>query len=365
MKTCISPLQLSSLLAIEDLTQNSSHCIAQMVDILRSAISSLYPDLPIHMLNGPAVVNADHNYRLLGYPTDNITQSNIYTKWVDEHHMLRTQTTSLILEYVLRWRHAPHPVVLLAPGMVHRRDVRDRWHCAQPHQIDIWVLGVPATPQTIRVAMEALSHSAVHQTPVLHKTTHPYTQHGLEINAQWGAQELEIGEGGGIAPSLLERLYIDPKWGGLATGWGLDRLVMVRKQLPDIRLLRDPLPTIERQMKNLNTWVSVSRHPSAARHLSVIRSAESEEALVESVLNGLSESAHLVQEIVVTDCCPVSALSPIARNRLGPTNESQNNVVVKIVWQSELGSLDRNQVNRWARAAYKTIHQGTQWENCP
>lgn len=71
-------------------------------------------------------------------------------------------------------------------------------------------------------------------------TEHPYTRQGVEISVRWGNRWLEVGEAGLIAPDLLERVGMDPvQWTGWAMGWGLDRLVMARKGLPDIRLLRD------------------------------------------------------------------------------------------------------------------------------
>jgi len=352
------------LLAIKDLT-DSPHAISLMTSRVQKAISSLYPHLPIVVLKGSKVVNAQHNYNLLGYPDDDITQTNVYTKWVDEHNILRTQTTSLILEYLLKWRENPHPTIVVAPGMVYRRDVRDRWHCATPHQMDVWVLGVEASNDALLSAIRTITEQCIDQTPLTHSTSHPYTMSGQEINALWGQQELEIGEAGLVAHSLLDRLDISRSWGGLAMGWGLDRLVMVKKKLPDIRLLRDPLPSITQQMQNLNAWQSISRQPQASRQISILRDLESEEQLVEEILNIAEGNAHRVQEISIISATPATALPNIAQQRLGVKNSGQINLLVKIVWQDESQSLSREDVNAWTHDLYKRLHQGENWEYLP
>lgn len=352
------------LLAIEDLT-DTSHAISLMASHVQKAISSVYPNLPIVVLKGSKVVNAQHNYNLLGYPDDDITQTNVYTKWVDEHNILRTQTTSLILEYLLKWRENPHPTIVVAPGMVYRRDVRDRWHCANPHQMDVWVLGVESSKDALLSAIRTIGQQCIGQTPNTHSTSHPYTMSGQEINALWGQQKLEIGEGGLVAHSLLDRLGIPHCWGGLAMGWGLDRLVMVKKKLPDIRLLRDPLPSITHQMQNLNAWQPISRQPSAARQISILRDSENEEALVEQILSAIDDNAHRIQEVSILSTTPVKDLPAISHTRLGVTRSEQNNVLVKIVWQDEAHSLSREDVNSWTRMIYQRVHQGSNWEYLP
>lgn len=360
----LEPATLLQLLEVEDLT-DTDHAISLMASQVQEAISSVYPDLPLLVLKGSKVVNAQHNYNLLGYPANDITQTNVYTKWVDEGNILRTQTTSLILEYLLTWRQNPHPTVVVAPGMVYRRDVRDRWHCANPHQMDVWILGVEASDQTLLHAIQAIAQLCITQTPIVRNTSHPYTMNGQEISALWEQQELEIGEGGLIAHSLLDRLGISHCWGGLAMGWGLDRLVMIKKKLPDIRLLRDPLPAIAQQMETLKIWQTVSRQPNASRQISILRSEESEESLVEDILNAAKENAHRIQEITIVSSTLVEDLPAIAQQRLGAIHSKQNNVLIKIVWQDEAQSLSRENVNSWAREIYIKTHQGTNWEYLP
>ncbi|MFP3547873.1 hypothetical protein SB748_31325, partial [Rhizobium sp. SIMBA_035] len=84
---------------------------------------------------------------------------------------------------------------------------------------------------------------------------HPYTQQGLQVDVRMDGEWLELAECGLMAPHLFEQAGLDPtNWNGLALGMGLDRALMLRKGIPDIRLLRSTDRRIEEQMKNLEPW---------------------------------------------------------------------------------------------------------------
>lgn len=358
--------RLQSLLAIPDLTQDPRHAIAQVVELACAALS-IYP--PLTRVQGERIIAAAHNYALLGYPEDALVQASTYTHWVDDDQLLRTQTTSLILEALIDLAPSPRACTLVAPGMVYRRDVRDPWHCGQPHQMDVWVLMPKAqeSPDALRALVDTLASAIIPGAPLsIVPAEHPYTQGGIEISAQWQGRLLEIGEAGLIDPGLLARLGIDPAvWGGLALGVGLDRLAMVRKDLPDIRLLRDPLPKVASQMGNLRPWKPVSRQPVAAREVSLLRApGESEEALVEAVLEAAEEGQALLQSVEVMGRWPESELIPAARARLG-TAPGQENLLLRLTWQAEGESLARATANALTRQVYRAVHQGTAWEYCP
>lgn len=370
--TPLSAAALDRLLAISDLTEAQAlghHAIAQQADAVCGAALGVMPGLRAVWKRGDRIAHAAHNYHLLGYAPEDVVLSSAHTQWVDSERLLRTQTTSVVLEHLEQWKQAPVPGLVLAPGLVYRRDVRDRTHCGQPHQMDVWWL-VPKKDEPIepsawllRLMSEALPGV---ETQAI-ATEHPYTRAGIEIQARWQGQWLEIGEGGLIDPALLDRLGIDSsQWGGVASGWGLDRLVMVRKGLPDIRLLRDPLPAIARQIEHLKPWKEISRQPTAVRELSLARPAgESEEALTELLLAALPEGAEeCLQEIGMGGLWEANALPAAALQRLG-MREGQENRLVRLVWQSPSRSIGRHEVNAWSRSLYRAAHAGTAWDYCP
>lgn len=371
-RTPLSAAALDRLLAISDLTEAHAlghHAIEQQANAVCGAALGVMPGLHAVWRRGDRIARAAHNYHLLGYAPEDVVLSAAHTQWVDGERLLRTQTTSVVLEHLEQWKQAPVPSLVLAPGLVYRRDVRDRTHCGQPHQMDVWWLvpkdREPIDPSAWLMGLMTQALPGVETQAIA--TSHPYTQAGVELQARWQGQWLEIGEGGLIDPALLERLGIDSRqWGGVASGWGLDRLVMVRKGLPDIRLLRDPLPAIARQMTHLDPWKDVSRQPTAVRELSLARPAgESEEALTELLLAALPEGAEAcLQEIGMGGLWEADVLPAAALQRLG-MQEGQENRLVRLVWQSVSQSIGRQEVNAWSRCLYRAAHAGTAWDYCP
>ena len=365
----ISSQQLQSCLAIEDLTQSSTHAIAKMQQLLVEQLHRLYP--PVQKVEGSRIVSQAENYDLLGYSSEDVTRGNTYTKWVDDTHLLRTQTTSLIVGALQQLSHCPQPQTLVAPGLVYRRDVRDRWHCAEPHQMDVWVVYPKNSAYDREDALLRLIKTIV-QTSVpntqyrILETEHHYTQQGKEVEIKWEGQWLEVLECGHIDPALLDRLGWDSQnWTGLALGMGLDRLVMCRKKLPDIRLLRDDLPLVVKQMENLDPWKQVSRQPAAERHLSLALDSDAPlEHITEQILEHYPNHAHWIESIEKIGVWHGLSLPAAALEKLG-MGEHQVNVALKIVLRDLHQSIDRDLANDVARKIYKILHQGTSWVYCP
>lgn len=267
-------------------------------------------------------MSAEENYGLLGYDPAEITLGSEHTRWVDEHSLLRTQTTSQIpaaLQQAAERRQPGQTVLLAAPGITFRRDSRDRWHCAEPHQMDIWLLGDPdlaSHEHLLRLVGDILQSAVPDRSWVYSDSPHHYTEGGIEVNVLNDNVPVEVLECGRIAKTLLQRLQIDPlRHGGLALGMGLDRLTMLRKGIPDIRLLRDPNDRVRAQMHDLNPWAAVSRLPSIARDISLaVSPGLSEEVLTERMLQAAGDCSHWIEEMRIKGrwrgtTCPRKRLS--------------------------------------------------------
>ena len=110
---------------------------------------------------------------------------------------------------------------------------------------------------------------------------------------------LEIGECGLAAPRVLADAGLAGAT-GLAMGLGLDRLVMLRKQVPDIRLLRARDPRIAEQMLDLAPYRAVSTMPPIARDLSIaVDAGDTAEDLGDRVRAALGDRAASVETVAV------------------------------------------------------------------
>lgn len=366
-KHLISQEKLQAALAIVDLSADASppHAINLLANELLSTLSSM--GWPVaEQIRGPRIVSAEENYGLLGYGADEITLGSAHTRWVSSNELLRTQTTSGIpraLKAAARTRRAGEQLLIASPGITFRRDTRDRWHCAEPHQMDIWLLSdkMEATTERLLQLVRDILDSAVPGMAWVHTSSpHHYTEDGIEVNVLAPERPVEVLECGRIAPSLLDRLGIDSRThGGLALGMGLDRLVMLRKGIPDIRLLRDPHPKAQAQMLHLQPWESISRLPSTCRDLSVAMApAQSEECITEKIIAAAGSRGHWIEEVTIKGRWPESALPETARQRLG-IMPGQENVLLAMVLRDCSRSITAVEANQLYEEVQVALHEGT------
>lgn len=366
MKTLISPDALSAALALRDLTEEHErpHAIRLIAHaILKGLADRGWPEALVQ--RGPRVVSARENYGLLGYDENEITLGSAHTRWVSDSTLLRTQTTSLIpaaLQKAALSRRPGELALIAAPGVTYRRDERDRLHCAEPHQMDIWVLGDPdlaSSERLLGLVKDILDCAIPGRAWSAQSSPHHYTEQGVEINATRPEGPVEVLECGLIAKSLLRRLGIDPaRHGGLALGMGLDRLTMLRKGVPDIRLLRQSDPRIAEQMLDLSSWRPVSKQPATQRDLSLaMRSGHSLEELTERVLRSAGAEQRWIERVELLNRWPYEAVPEQARARLGLL-PGQENVLLRVAlrdWASSVGKEEGNALYERLQAA---LHEG-------
>jgi phenylalanyl-tRNA synthetase alpha chain len=246
---------------------------------------------------------------------------------------------------------------------VYRRDAIDWQHTGTPHQLDLWRITRQAMRSTdmdqmIAVLLGALVPGLPHrQQP----RTHPYTLDGRQVDVYHGGRWVEVGECGLAHPSVLAAAGL-PGRSGLAAGIGLDRLLMLVKHIPDIRLLRSGDPRITRQMRDLTRYQQVSLMPPITRDLSVaVWQDDDEETLGDRVRDTLGADTSCVEEIRVLSATAYPQLPAPAIGRLG-ARPGQKNLLVRVV----LRDLDQTLTNQTANALrdriYRALHQGTEYQ---
>lgn len=367
-KAYLCARSVNDALELNDLTElkHPAHAIGLLLDeVLEGLKARGWPDAQV--LRGPRIVSAQENYGLLGYDPAEVTLGSEHTRWVDEHSLLRTQTTSQIpkaLQQAAQNRKAGELILLAAPGITFRRDSRDRWHCAEPHQMDIWILGDPqlsTREHLLRLVADILECSVPGMSWIYQSSPHHYTEGGIEVNLLLDKQPIEVLECGCIARSLLQRLGVDPaKHGGLALGMGLDRLTMLRKGIPDIRLLRDPNERVQAQLHDLLPWKAVSRLPSISRDISLaVTPGLSEEVLTEKMLLAAGDNAAWIEEMHIKGRWAMADLPVQAIERLGLL-PGQENVLLRVVLRDCSRSITTSEANALYERIQSALHEGAE-----
>jgi phenylalanyl-tRNA synthetase alpha chain len=371
-KRAIAPEALMAALTLRDLTDPSEgrHAMQPLIDAIIGSLAGWGGRVLVHRAS-PLTSVAD-NYDRLHYPAEGVARDARYTRYVDANKLLRTHSTAMIPS-LLRTLSAAcvDDVLLVCPGLVYRRDCIDRLHAAEPHQLDLWrlragdpPLGEPELVSMIeRVVGAALPGSRIRTT----SATHPYTQLGRQIDVLKGGAWIEVGECGLASPPVLREAGLPVAVSGLAMGLGLDRLLMLRKQIDDIRLLRASDPRIAAQLLDLDPDRPISRKPAATRDLSIaVDIATTAEDLWDAVRGALGARAACVEEVLVLSETAYQALPPQASARLGMGPEHKN-LLVRVVLRDLERSLTAEQANRLRDKIYAAIHVGTvqQWATRP
>ena len=347
MTTLITTHELSAALRQRDLSDpgQGPHAmqiiLAQIVDALTRAWRCT-----VDVQRRRPLVAVEDNYDRLGYAPADIVRDARYTRYVAETVMLRSHTTAgippALRQLANTQKGEPASDVLLAlPGLCYRRDSIDRLHVGTPHQVDLWRMTTAQTYDADLMRMAGIVIDTVlpgarwRAVPA----NHPYTRHGRQLDVETSTGWVELAECGLVAPHILAAAGLDPqRCSGLALGLGLDRAVMLRKGVDDIRQLRSADPRIAAQMLDLTRWQPVSTHPPIRRDLSIVTTGPPDaELLGGAVRSALGAAAEDLESVSILNSTPWQHLSPTARARLG-LRPDQENVVLRLVLRPSTGA---------------------------
>lgn len=348
--TALTPAEVVRALTLRDLsdTAHGPHAMQLLLAEIHAALP-----VPITVHRASPIVSVADNYDRLGYPPDGAARDARYTRYVCDAALLRTQTSAMVPP-LLR-QPLPDDGVLSCAGLVYRRDVIDRHHVGEPHQVDLWrvarrLLDLADLHAMIAAVVGAALPGMRYRTQ---PARHPYTTDGLQIDVDIDGEWVEIGECGLASRALLPETH----W-GLAMGLGLDRLVMLRKRIPDIRLLRATDPRIATQMLDLAPYRAVSLMPAVRRDMSIAIAPLDAEELGDRIRSALGDRSDLLESVELVSITPYEQLHAAARARLG-ISEGQANALVRITLRAIDRSLTHNECNVLRDDVYRTIHAGT------
>jgi len=333
MPTALTPEQLEHALALRDLTdpEAGSHAIQMLVDVAVDALART-SQCDVRRGRGPRVVPLGDNYDRLRYPPEDVTRDARYTRYVDDGHVLRSHASAMIPPGLDRVADNPaDDVLLVCPGITYRRDAIDRLHTGTPHQLDLWritrrSIGDGELDEMLRLLVDALVPGRAWRWE---PSVHPYTLNGRQVDVRNGEEWIEVWECGLAHPAVLAGAGLDG-WSGLALGMGLDRLLMLRKGIPDIRLLRSADPRVAGQMTDLEPYRPVSALPAVTRDLSVAISVDDDaELLGDRIRIALGDRVDILEAVTIVSETSYTDLPPVARQRLG-INDGQKNVLVRL-----------------------------------
>ncbi len=365
-----TPAIIEKLLLVKDLTEASENgeernIIGKVYDqVIKKLEEHNFPD--VHIVRGSPIVPAEDNFDSLLFSPGNPGRSSTYTRYTDGDHVLRTHTSALIPETFKNFKKDIDRSTFVLPGLVYRRDVIDPKHLDVFHQIDVWTLqdnkkyGKVTREDLLELGRTIFEAACPDAEMVVYEAKHPYTIDGIEVYAKIGDKEIEVFEAGLAHPEVLRNCGIDPDlYSGLASGMGVERLIMARKGLPDVRLIRSLDPRGVKQMTNMENFKNVSDQPAITRDMSyVVSKNDTEEDVCEDIRNVFDDQSDLLEEVKILDRTPYENLPQIARERLGAT-EDQDNILVRIILRHPDKTLTKKEAADLYDMAYPKLHKGS------
>ena len=221
-----------------------SHPLNKVLD----EIKDIFIGMGFKIAEGPEVELDHYNFEALNIPKNHPARDTQDTFYVSENVVLRTQTSPVQIHTM---EENKPPIRILAPGRVFRSDDVDATHSPLFHQIEGMVIDKNITFADLKGTLEVFAKKLYgDETKVRFRPHHfPFTEPSAEMDIACfmcngdgcrlckGEGWIEILGCGMVHPKVLRNCNIDPnEYSGYAFGMGLERMVMGRYKIDDLRL---------------------------------------------------------------------------------------------------------------------------------
>lgn len=279
-KKDINSERIKRLLELPDLTKKPH----SPIKILADQVMQLPRFADFDVIDFPRIVTVEENFNVLNTPKDHPSRRETDTYYIDENHLflLRTQTT-VMWPYYLRYKGIMEKlkkegeVALMSTGIVFRKDEIDKKHFPAFHQIDFLYICKKQKKVIIQKDLEEVQAEAVKsifgdiEFRFL-EDSFPFTDPSIQIEIEFQGQWLEVTGAGLVHTQVLKNFRLDPAiYNGWAFAFGIERLAMIKFEIPDIRIFWSKDSRITGQFKDINSkYKQVSKYPPISRDISFI-----------------------------------------------------------------------------------------------
>ncbi|MCI5064836.1 phenylalanine--tRNA ligase subunit alpha [bacterium] len=234
-KSWDDPSRRGSLFA-RGLTDAGLHPITEILQELEEIFSRM----GFEILDGPHIEDNHHNFEALNIPEDHPARDLQDTFWFEDNtHLLRTHTSCIQIRGM---KDRQPPVRFIGPGQVFRCERTDQWHDFSFFQLEgLFIDRNVSVANLLYFAQTLFEEIFQSQVEIRTRPSYfPFVEPGLEIDMRRdGGKWVEMLGCGMIHPKVMEQIGVDPtEYSGFAFGLGVDRLLLMRHAIEDIRHLR-------------------------------------------------------------------------------------------------------------------------------
>lgn len=214
----------------------------------RFRIEAAFRGLGFTVAEGPEIEDDYHNFVALNIPAHHPARAMQDTFYFGNGKLLRTHTSPVQIRTM---KNSKPPFRIIATGRVYRCD-SDLTHTPMFHQVEGLMIDENITLANLKAILTQFLQVLFEQ-PVkirLRSSYFPFTEPSAEVDMQCtkcagkgcricsNTGWLEILGCGMVHPVVLEHCNIDSeRYTGWAFGMGIDRLAMLRYNIPDLRMM--------------------------------------------------------------------------------------------------------------------------------
>jgi len=190
------------------------------------------------VVSGPEIETEYYNFDALNIPANHPARDMWDTLWLKNSKLLlRTHTSPVQIRYMEV--HQP-PFQIIVPGRVFRYEATDASHEINFYQVEGLMIGPNVTLANFKFIVEEFFRK-LYGPKVQFRfrpSYFPFVEPGLEVDIKLtGDKWLEVMGAGMVHRNVFDAVHYNPEQvQGFAFGMGLDRLAMIKYNIPDIRL---------------------------------------------------------------------------------------------------------------------------------
>lgn len=203
---------------------------------LKEAVD-FFSALGFEIVEGEEIVSEWYNFDSLNVPAWHPSRDSQDTFWLKNKALLRTHTSAM---QVKAMETRQPPVRIIVPGRCFRNEATDASHETTFHQLEGFVIDENISLAHLKGTLDDFinkifgKNCARKFVPSYYPFTEPSMDAAIKIKDKW----LEILGSGMIHPLILKNMKVDAdRFSGFAFGMGIDRLVMLKYGINDIRWL--------------------------------------------------------------------------------------------------------------------------------
>lgn len=219
------------------------------LELTLDSMKEIFISMGFTIEEGPEVEKDYYNFEALNIPKNHPARSEQDTFYINDNVVLRTQTSPVQARVMEKQQ---PPIKMISPGKVFRSDAVDATHSPIFYQMEGLVIDKNVTFADLKGTLELFAKKMFGDKVKTKFRPHhfPFTEPSAEMDATCfvcngegcrvckGEGWIEILGCGMVHPDVLRNCGIDPEeYSGFAFGFGVDRMVMLKYGIDDIRLL--------------------------------------------------------------------------------------------------------------------------------